>query len=83
MLTTRRGLITGLAAFLAAPAIVRISSLMPVKAFATAEEVFWSAPLQLPPSALQYRQEFIRVFEESVQWLRHTSNDQAARLFQS
>ena len=32
MTITRRGLITGLATFLAAPAIVRASSLMPVKA---------------------------------------------------
>lgn len=31
---TRRGLITGLATFLAAPAIVRAGSLMPVKAWA-------------------------------------------------
>lgn len=30
---TRRGLITGLTAFLAAPAIVRAGSLMPVKAW--------------------------------------------------
>lgn len=33
MLLSRRSLITGLASFLAAPAIVRASSLMPVKAF--------------------------------------------------
>lgn len=34
MQVSRRGLITGLTAFLAAPAIVRASSLMPVKAWA-------------------------------------------------
>jgi hypothetical protein len=34
MLISRRGLITGLAAFVAAPAIVRATSLMPVKSFA-------------------------------------------------
>lgn len=33
MLTTRRSLITGLATFLAAPAIVRATSIMPVKAW--------------------------------------------------
>jgi hypothetical protein len=35
MQITRRGLITGLAAFVAAPAIVRVSSLMSVKAVPT------------------------------------------------
>jgi hypothetical protein len=34
MLLSRRGLITGLASLVAAPAIVRASSLMPVKAWA-------------------------------------------------
>ena len=33
MLISRRGLITGLVSFVAAPAIVRASSLMPVKAW--------------------------------------------------
>ena len=32
MMTTRRGIITGLVSFMAAPAIVRAASLMPVKA---------------------------------------------------
>ena len=32
MLLTRRGLITGFAGLIAAPAIVRVSSIMPVKA---------------------------------------------------
>jgi hypothetical protein len=50
MLISRRGLITGLAGFLAAPAIVRASSLMPVTVWAeplvvgpemTATEVIW------------------------------------------
>jgi hypothetical protein len=35
----RRGLITGLASFVAAPAIVRYGSLMPVKNLAIAEEI--------------------------------------------
>lgn len=35
MMLSRRGLIAGLGALLAAPAIVRASSLMPVKAFAS------------------------------------------------
>lgn len=30
---TRRGLIGGLAAFIAAPAIIRVASIMPIKAF--------------------------------------------------
>ena len=33
MIPSRRSLLTGLAALLAAPAIVRVSSIMPVKAF--------------------------------------------------
>jgi hypothetical protein len=38
MQITRRGLITGLAAFVAAPAIVRATSLMPVKPVASIGE---------------------------------------------
>jgi hypothetical protein len=37
MLLTRRGLITGLVSLVAAPAIVRASSLMPVKAWVDAQ----------------------------------------------
>jgi hypothetical protein len=40
MLISRRGLITGLGSILAAPAIVRASSIMPVKAWA--DRVVWT-----------------------------------------
>ena len=49
ILTTRRGLITGLVSLVAAPAIVRASSIMPVKALPTAEELLSAMPLQFPP----------------------------------
>ena len=69
MLTTRRGLITGLTSFLAAPAIVRASSLMPVKAWVPAE---WhdivkatrfvhsrgGVEIDLNPGALNYAQPY-------------------------
>ncbi len=42
MITSRRGLITGLASLLAAPAIVRVGSIMPVKAFVSDAER-WTA----------------------------------------
>lgn len=38
---SRRGLIGGLAALMAAPAIVRASSIMPVKALAVEPEPLW------------------------------------------
>jgi hypothetical protein len=42
MTLSRRSLITGLVSFVAAPAIVRASSLMPVKAYEIpVEEIFW------------------------------------------
>jgi hypothetical protein len=40
LITSRRSFITGLAALVAAPAIVRAASLMPVKAMPTAEELY-------------------------------------------
>ena len=52
MIITRRGLITGLATFLAAPAIVRAGSLMPVKAWADTQDhgaVIVSYPLSTDP----------------------------------
>lgn len=39
---TRRGLITGLIAFVAAPAIVRAASLMPVKVMERAEPILYT-----------------------------------------
>lgn len=40
VLLSRRGLLGGFGALLAAPAIVRVSSLMPVKVFALADDDF-------------------------------------------
>jgi hypothetical protein len=39
MITSRRSFLTGLASVIAAPAIVRMSSLMPVKAMPSAEDL--------------------------------------------
>lgn len=60
----RRGLLLGFASLLAAPAIVRASSLMPVKAL----------PTRFVPTdwALEYRQEFIAVYEQNMRHLRQT-----------
>ena len=66
MILTRRSLITGFASFLAAPAIVRASSLMSVKTwdeFALLNDMlangrrvwgFAAQPVQLAPSSLNY-----------------------------
>ena len=43
--TSRRGLITGLISFVAAPAIVRATSIMPVKAMAP----LWDNAIDYPP----------------------------------
>lgn len=55
---SRRGLIYGVASLLAAPAIVRASSLMPVKAL----------PAEALPGEyyLRYREELIRAFTETL-----------------
>ncbi len=41
MILSRRGLIAGVGALLASPAIVRASSIMPVKAWAAASDPYW------------------------------------------
>lgn len=41
-MTTRRDFITGLISFVAAPAIVRVTSIMPVKSMIEAEEIIES-----------------------------------------
>lgn len=46
MILSRRSLLTGFTALLAAPAIVRASSLMPVKAFAEEGFVPYMGPVQ-------------------------------------
>ena len=61
---SRRGLITGLASFLAAPAIVRASSLMPVKA---------RGPLPYTDEWMlqtMYRQEYVAAFEQNCHALK-------------
>ena len=58
---SRRGLITGLASLLAAPAIVRASSLMPVRAAPT---TYGCSPIQSTIADLRYIQEYIRAYEK-------------------
>jgi len=41
---TRRGLITGMISFVAAPAIVRVSSIMPVRSLPGAPSIAMTAP---------------------------------------
>ncbi len=59
MILSRRGLIAGVGALLASPAIVRASSIMPVKAFKRYEYV---PQFKLPPGYDIYRLE--RAFDE-------------------
>jgi hypothetical protein len=77
MQITRRGLITGLAAFVAAPAIVRASSLMAVKPIAPIVPAldpnhYLTDDLAFDP--MQYRREFIEEFERSFHVLRREAN---------
>jgi hypothetical protein len=62
MLQTRRGLLFGIgASLIAAPAIVRAASLMPVRGIVQpvgSYSGYWS------DIAIQYREEFIRSFEQ-------------------
>ncbi len=51
MITTRRSLITGLASLLCAPAIVRASSLMPVKAWPETAVVLQTNSAAADPTA--------------------------------
>lgn len=69
-MTSRRGFITGLVSFVAAPAIVRVSSLMPVKVYsldaeAIAEIMIDYAMRQASPPIAQYDQAFMLVFDEA------------------
>lgn len=61
---SRRGLLTGLTSLLAAPAIVRVSSLMPVKVMPGPEVLELQ---QRFDGLIQYRQEFIAAFEKGYQ----------------
>jgi hypothetical protein len=69
MLISRRGLITGLASLVAAPAIVRASSLMPVKAIPD-EWVFAAHERGINGLIPYYTQDYIRAFEELTPALR-------------
>jgi hypothetical protein len=74
MSASRRGFLTGLAGFLAAPAIVRASSLMPVKAV---HELVPLVPFEFNFErrmriVVDYRREFIKAFEEQYAHLRAT-----------
>lgn len=60
---SRRGLLTGLTSLLAAPAIVRVSSLMPVKVMPGPEVLELHERFA---DLLQYRQEFIAMFENRL-----------------
>jgi hypothetical protein len=59
---SRRSLITGIASFLAAPAIVRASSLMPVAPIPEVDMIvaFWLNPAR---AAMEYRLELIEALE--------------------
>lgn len=72
---SRRRFLLGAGALLAAPAIVRVASLMAVKPVAQSNFMPAASGAQLRPGldfATQYRQEFIRGFEERLALLRST-----------
>lgn len=64
MTPSRRGFLTGMLGLVAAPAIVRVASLMPVKTLPALEQAFFADKMIFP---LPYRQEFIRAFDRRVQ----------------
>ena len=68
-MTTRRGFLRGVASLLAAPAIVRVGSLMPVKAIEPSEIELVRAWMSRP-MILLYHQEFIEAFEQRYSVLR-------------
>ena len=55
---SRRGLITGLVSLVAAPAIVRVSSLMPIRCVRSTVQVvndaLWEIPISILPGAMTY-----------------------------
>ena len=65
MLISRRGLIGGMAGLLAAPAIVRASSLMPVKAVEAVEYL----PCDLRPGAVNVVYGVFRVSYGEMSWI--------------
>ena len=77
MTLSRRSLITGLASLVCAPAIVRVGSIMPVKAWTFAPEDW----VEINPILTRYRAQYIRAMEESIEWLRRTSDANVEELF--
>jgi hypothetical protein len=77
LITTRRSVLAGMVGLLAAPAIVRAASLMPVRALAQGIDGIGHlegmvVPYVDPPLML-YRDEFIKAFEQNCSWLRARS----------
>lgn len=68
MLHTRRGLIVGLAALVAAPAIVRATSLMPVKVFSDAPLVVDSAMARQLIDKIEREAMASGLFPTDAQW---------------
>ena len=76
MNTSRRGFLSGIASLLAAPAIVRASSLMPVKALPTVptlEELFWSPRLIVPSN----------MYPGALTWIDATLDEHMAQALRS
>lgn len=67
---TRRGLLGGFGALLAAPAIVRVTSMMPVKVITP-----YADGVVIPELVTLYRQEFVSAFEEQYALLRKIKED--------
>ena len=61
---TRRSLITGLTAFIAAPAIVRAPSLMPVKSILEIQELEWTK--HKTQNTIAYRVTYCMPDEEKI-----------------
>lgn len=75
-MTTRRSFITGLVSFVAAPAIVRVSSIMPVKVvdqpWLTSEQIINLALRRInPPTVFAVNQTFKLCFDSVLAELRY------------
>lgn len=70
MQISRRGLLTGLVSFVAAPAIVRASSLMPVKAARPSLVAVGDVSSEEWIFHTQYRQEYVEAYEQTCGYLR-------------
>ena len=63
MSLSRRSLITGLISLVAAPAIVRVSSLMPVKVMEEAAEVEFSGFYSIIPISVAQHPDFLAAYD--------------------